>query len=134
MPNFLILDQKLSKFKQKPEFKRDFKNFNENEYVSAINNKDLLPMSDTINLEGKFKHFQNSILNTINKYTPFKKVTKRQAKLRRKPWITTSILKSISIKYKLNKRFLNSKDNFWYQRYKYYRDMLNHLLRKFNTK
>ena len=75
MPNFLILDQRLSKLKQKPEFKRDFKNFNENEYVSAIKNKDLLPMSDTINLEGRFKHFQNSILITINEHAPCTKVT-----------------------------------------------------------
>ena len=130
VPDFLILDQKLCKFKQKPEFKRDFKNFDENEYVSAIKNKDLLPMSDTTNLEEKFKNFQNSILYTINEHAPFKKVTKRQAKLRRKPWITTGILKSISIKNKLYKRFLKSKDNIWYQRCKYYRDMLNHLLRK----
>ena len=88
-------------------------------------------MSD-MNLERKFEHFQNSILNTINKYAPFKKVSKRQSKLRRKPWIITGILKSISIKNKLCKRFIKSKEKFWYQRYKYNRDMLDHLLRKSN--
>ena len=131
MPNFLVIDQKVSKMKQKPLFKRDFKHFIANEYVSEISSKNLLPMNySTINLDGKFQHFQDSILSSINVHAPLKKVSKKQAKLRRKPWITTGILKSISIKNKLYKRFFKSKDQFWYQRYKYYRDMLNHLLRK----
>ena len=75
MPNFLLLDQKLSKFKQKPDFKRDFKNFNEYEYGTAIKHKDLLPMLDTIHLQRKFKHFQNSIRNILNKHAPCKKIT-----------------------------------------------------------
>lgn len=131
MPNFLIIDHKVSKMKHKPEFKRDFKNFIENEFVSDIKSKNLLPINySDISLDGKFQHFQDTILSSINMHAPLKKVSKRQAKLRRKPWVTTGILKSISVKNKLYKRFLKSKDKFWYQRYKYYRDMLNHLLRK----
>ncbi len=126
MPNFLILDQKLNISNQRPEFKRDFKNFSEKDYISAIKLKNLSPLSGT-SLEEKYENFQGSIVDTINEHAPFRKVSKRQVKLRRKPWITRGILKSISIKNKLYKRFLKSKDKFWY---KYYRDVLNHLLRK----
>ncbi len=47
-----------------------------------------------------------------------------------KPWITKGILKSISIKNKHYKKFLKTKKSIWYQNYKYYRDMINHLIRK----
>ena len=129
MPNFVILNKGVSKSKRIPQFKRDFKKFNEDEFVSDVNSVRLLPHNST-DLDGKFQHFQDKILESINKHAPLKKLSHKQAKLRKKPWITSGILKSISMKNKLYKRFLKSKDNFWYQRYKYYRDMLNRLIRK----
>ena len=129
MPNFVILNKNVSKIKRVSQFKRNFKKFNENDFISEINSTELLPHNLT-DLEEKFKHFQENILESINKHAPLERVSKRQAKLSKKPWITSGILKSISIKNKLYKRFLKSKDNFWYQRYKYYREMLNRLIRK----
>ncbi len=129
MPNFVILDKVISKSKPIPQFKRDFTKFNESDFVSEFDSAELLP-HNTTDLDGKFQHFQNSVLKSINKHAPLKKLSNRQAKLRKKPWITSGILKSISMKNKLYKRFLKSKDKFWYQRYKYYRDMLNRLIRK----
>ena len=51
-------------------------------------------------------------------------------KLRTKPWITAGILKSISIKNRYYSKFLKTKDSTWYKKYKGYRDLLNHLIRK----
>ena len=45
----------------------------------------------------KFNAFQDSLLNVINKHVPFKKISRKVHRLRTKPWITTGILKSISI-------------------------------------
>ena len=73
MPNFLVIDQKVSKMKQKPMFKRDFKHFIANKYVSEISSKNLLPINySTINLDGKFQHFQDGILSSINVHAPLK--------------------------------------------------------------
>ena len=130
MPNFLLIDNEISKIKPKPQFKRDYKNFDEIKFVSDVKSKNLLPRNSSENLNESFKHFQNEILSSINDYAPFKRVSKRQIKLKRKPWITSGLIKSISVKNKLYKRCLKSKDMFWYQRYKYYRDTLNHLIRK----
>ncbi len=115
MPNFVILDKMISKSKYIPQFKRDFTKFNESDFVSDFDSAELLP-HNTTDLDEKFQHFQNSVLKSINKHAPLKKLSNRQAKLRKKPWITSGILKSISIKNKLYKRFLKSKDKFWYQR------------------
>ncbi len=51
-------------------------------------------------------------------------------KQRLKPWITKGILKSIAVKNKYYKRFLKTKNLDIYKKYKYYRDLINHLIRK----
>ena len=51
-------------------------------------------------------------------------------KQRQKPWITRGILKSISIKNKYYKKFVTTKNSDFYKKYKYYRDKINHLIRK----
>jgi len=79
VPNFVILNKIVSKIKRVPQFKRNFKKFNENDFISDINSTDLLPHNLT-DLEEKFKHFQENILESINKHAPLERVSKRQAK------------------------------------------------------
>ena len=81
-------------------------------------------------LDSRYEHFQNSILHIIQRHAPLKHLSKKQQKQRKKPWITNGILKSISLKNKYYKKFLKSKDPYWYQQYKYYRDTLKHLIRR----
>ena len=111
--------------------KRDFTNFDELKYLNDIENLDFsLTTNGEQNLDSCFTAFQDSITNIMEKHAPIKTLSKQQRKQQRKPWITNGILKLISIKNKLYKKFLKSKDTFWYQRYKCYRDMLNHLIRR----
>ena len=132
MPNFVLIDNKISKIKPKPQLKRDYKYFDEKSVYLILCQK--ISYQETTKTEALMNVLSISKIIyyrlTINQHAPFKRVSKRQAKLKRKPWITTGILKSISVKNKLYKRFLKSKDKFWYQRYKYYRETLNHLIRK----
>ncbi len=69
------------------------------------------------------------MLNAIGKHAPLKLKTKRQRKQELKPWITNGILKSISSKNKLFKRYIKTKDDLWFQSYKNYRNTLNHVIR-----
>ena len=46
----------------------------------------------------------------LNKYVPFKKISKYKLKFKTKPWITFGIQKSISVKNKILKKFINKKD------------------------
>ena len=66
----------------------------------------------------------------LNKYAPFKKISKRKLKFKTKTWITFGIQKSISIKNKLLKKFINKKDlqikgEFKHEKYKIYRNLSN---------
>ena len=46
----------------------------------------------------------------LNKYASFKKISKCKLKFKTEPWITFGIQKSISIKNKLLKKFINKMD------------------------
>ena len=56
----------------------------------------------------------DSFLNNINSiwdaHAPLKIFNKYKLKFRTKPWITPALQKSISIKYKLLKKFATAKD------------------------
>ena len=60
MPNFLLIDNGISKIKPKPQFKRDYKNFDEIKYVSNVKSKNLLPRNSSENLNESFDHLSIS--------------------------------------------------------------------------
>ena len=73
----------------------------------------------------------NSILD---EHAPLKWVNKYKLKFKIKPWITSAIQKSISVKNNLLERFINSKNSqtkkIFQELYKDYRNMLSTLLQK----
>ena len=48
--------------------------------------------------------------NILDKYAPFKKITKYKFKFRTKPWITPTLQKSISIQNKIFENYIKKKD------------------------
>ena len=70
----------------------------------------------------------------LNKYAPFKKISKYKLKFKTKPWITFGIQKSISVKNKLLKKFINKKDPQikaeCHEKYKKYRNLLSTLMKE----
>ena len=130
MPNFIILQRNISENKKLKIIKRNFRNFNEATFINEIKQVNFHNLFDTQNnIHIKYDIFQNKILEIIEKHAPLQPPSNKKKTQLLKPWITKGILKSISIKNKLYKKFLNSTDSFWYQRYKYYRNTLNHLIR-----
>ena len=70
----------------------------------------------------------NMLLDT---YAPLKRVNKYKMKFKSKPWITLGLQKSISMKNKLLKNFINKKDPIlkeeFHTNYKKYRNLLSTL-------
>ena len=62
---------------------------------------------------------------------PYITISRRRAKLYIKPWITKGLLKSINIKCKLYKAYLKNPCDFNNDRYKKYKNKLNHLFKNF---
>ena len=76
-----------------------------------------------------FDKFNQVINQLLDKHIPLMKMSKKQYKQQFKPWITKGIRKSISIRDKLLKKFINCKkdDNYkntLHNNYKQYRNSI----------
>ena len=87
-------------------FRRDFSNFNSSEFCDDLHdalsaffhqNKEL----NDYNFNRRFRDFIEIVKSKIDKHAPLKKLTRKQRKLKCKPWITRGILTSIKRKQKL---------------------------------
>lgn len=103
--------------------KRSFKNFNKAEFLlylqyrlSDFQEKAINETCPSVLYDKFYKIF----ISSLNKFAPYRKINKREAKLGTKPWITKGILKSIKNKTNLYRNFYLSKiierQNF-YKRY-----------------
>ncbi len=132
MPNFIFCKNlRLKSKKDNRGFFRDYKNFDPESYIRDLKNQNLGTTINTVHgANEQYDLFHNNLLDTINKHVPLKPVTKKMYKQKLKPWVTKGILKSISIKNKYYKKFLKTKNLNFYKKYKCYRDLINHLIRK----
>ena len=55
---------------------------------------DFLNVSDSILVDELFNQFISQIKSIINKHAPLKQMSHKELKLRRKPWITTDIIRA----------------------------------------
>ena len=78
--------------------------------------------------------FHKKLLEIIDKNVPFRTLSKREKKLREKPWITKGTLQSIRSKNNLYNGYITKQDQFWYHRYNFYRSKVNMLIRKSKKK
>ena len=93
-------------------FPRNFGNFNDDEFIKAVSD---LNWDTIVKLEQKhpnisFNSFYNNITYLLDKFAPYKKVTKKKYRLKFKPWISTEITNLINQRDKLLKKFTKEKD------------------------
>ena len=102
--------------------KRDLLNFNAKNFSKDLHKSilNLFPQDNAINpnnLNTIFNDFIKIVKTAINNYAQLKKVSRRQRKLKLKPWITRGLLISIKHKQKLHlSPFINGnteKRNFY---------------------
>ena len=77
-----------------------------------------------------YNAFHTVFLQIIDKNALHKTLSKSKRKIREKPWITRSILQSIKIKNKLYNTYIQKQDKFCYERYRYYQNEINTLIKK----
>ena len=70
----------------------------------------------------------------LDTYAPLKRINKYKTKFKSKPWITLGLQKSVSMKNKLLKNFINKKDPIlkeeFHTNYKNYSNLLSTLMKK----
>ena len=130
LPNFVFFGNQLSKRKyQNNGMYRDYRHFNKEAYIEEAQQTNFHNNNHNSDINTKYEHFQNKFLELLNKHAPLKPNSKRLMKQQRKPWITKGILKSISTKNSLLKKVIKTKDDFWFERYRIFRNTLNRVIR-----
>ena len=128
LPNFIIFESEPLKQTNKPIL---VKNFDQNAFTKELFD---LHLSQQIELAENSNHayniFHKNFLTLMNKPAPFKSLSKREINIKQKSWLTKGILTSIDIKRRFFKKFKKTNRNYIYIKYKYYRDVLNSLIRK----
>ena len=117
-------------------FERDWSKFDQENFILDyfdIDWSNLLNLNEK-NVDLTTNNFLNAMNSLLNKYATSKKFSKYKLKFKTKPWITFGIQKSISIKNKLLKKFINKKDPQikaeCHEKYKKYRNLLSTLLKE----
>ena len=76
-----------------------------------------------------FDSFYTRISDLINVLMPLKQLSKREIRMKSKPWITTALRISINIKNKLFKKYFSNNSVYYYTKFNIYRNKINHLLK-----
>ena len=80
------------------------KNFNQQEFSGELYDPVLsLELTNAQNANFAYSIFHKKFQSLLNKHAPLRFLSRREVKLKQKPWITKGILKSIKVKRNLLK-------------------------------
>ena len=137
LPSFIIIPEPNQNHLPKKHniYKRDAKNFDRNDFFL-----DLLEIdwNSVVNVENcdpnkSFNSFYESINRLLDKHMPLRKITKKEHKMKFKPWITNDILNKIKAKNKLFNRYTKCKNPVLktdiFSLYKHHRNQLVEIIK-----
>ena len=117
-------------------YERDWSKFDQENFILdyfSVDWEDLLK-TDELNADNSTRMYLDKINMLLDTYGPLKRINKYKMKFKSKPWITLGLQKSIFVKNKLLKIFINKKDPVltqeFYTNYKKYRNVLFTLMKK----
>ena len=89
---------------------------------------------DEKNVNLATNNLPNAINSVLNKYAPHKKANKYKLRFKERPWMTSCIQKSVYVKNKISKKFINKKDSqtkaAFHEQYKAYMKLLSTLIKQ----
>ena len=94
-------------------YERNFKNFNEREFeetLKELNWNNILKTEDK-DPNKSMDNFYQQINYLLDEFAPYKKITKKQFRLKSKPWINNEILTKIKQRDKLFHKYCKEKDS-----------------------
>ena len=111
---------------------RDMSNFNETDFNQDLllelgHLDNILQISHDPDVNTLFNKFINIFNSVIDKHAPFKYLSRKQTKLKHKPWISKGILKSTKIKNKLYKASLKYRNPVTAYLYRNYSNKLTRI-------
>ncbi|MCH2406285.1 MAG: hypothetical protein MK200_08855, partial [Nitrosopumilus sp.] len=109
LTQFVSIQKQDQNLKSETFYKRDDSNWKENLYLDdlSIQNWDITSQDPNARFTDLLLRFEGC----INRHLPYKKITKKELKIKKKPWITTIILRKMKHRDKLFARKKKDPDN-----------------------
>ena len=116
------------------KYARDFRNFDKREFHEELLNIDWSKIvNENEGTENSSQNFLNKMDEILNYMAPYRKMTQKEIKLEKMPWITQGLLKSMRVRDNLYRQLTHKKDEIdkanIFKLYKRYRNMIVNLLR-----
>ena len=100
--------------------------FNADNFLQDLNAAlEMVNFNERSSVNETFEKFLAVFTKTTNEHAPMKRASRTERRIRSKPWLSSSLLKSIFKKNQLFKRYLKTKDKLAHAEYKSYRNALN---------
>ena len=132
LDNFLIINKVSCITSNVKIYKRDISKFNETDLVNEVQAVDWKEVLGSHGFEPSLMldSFYAKVSSIIDKHIPIKELSKKEGQIQSKPWITSGIRKSIHKKNVIcYQRYLKTKSQQNYLKFKKYRNKINHLIR-----
>ena len=138
LPQFSIIPNMLSNISNNKSnvYEQDWSKFDQENFILdyfSVDWEDLLK-TDELNADNSTRMYLDKINMLLDTYAPLKRVNKYKMKFKSKPWITLGLQKSVPVKNKLLKSFINKKDPIlkeeFHINYKKCRNLLSTLMKK----
>ena len=105
--------------------------FNVEIFLNVLNDQvNVLRDSNISSRHNLYDKFVTKFENVVDKFSPMRKASRKENKLRCKLWLSRGLLKSIRIKNKMYNNFREKPDTSQSHKYKIYRSLLNRLIKQ----
>ena len=128
LPNFIIVSDLLDKLPKTKQKIRNFKNFKLDSFNEDVSNIPINLDTNSNNVDSIFSDFHVNFVRNIDKHAPLTTMTLQEMKWKQVPWVNKGIQNLIKIRDTIHRKYLRQKSTFWFNRFKYYRNMIKKLI------
>ena len=130
-PLFTILKNTYVSHCKSESFKDDYSRFKEDSFVEDFNQVDFSYLDNSdLNLNNKFDRFLKDLNTLTNKHAPIKRRSRKEMKLKDKPWINNRILKMMRIRDRILQKLKKQQNPDNLKLYKKFRNRVSNELKE----
>ena len=138
-PVTAIINRNVTSNPSQPIFIRSFNKFNSSNFINDLQLRldNFFPQMNTItknNINDVFDEFYSLITKTISNHAPLKKLSRKQKRLKSKPWMTKGLIISVKKKQKMHRTHFvqgTSVNKLYYKKYSNILTRLKDLAKRF---
>ena len=119
-PQFIILKKMSINYKSCSYYQHDYSNFDEQKLIDDVVSQPVMFSDLDIDVNRMFDEFHDNLAALIERHAPLKKVSKKNLKLKSKPWINDNIQKLIKYRDRLSRKFKRTRsknDEYLYKKF-----------------